>query len=426
MRDLLEKYFDRLWPICRSISGDGLRESFKILQEIIPLELLEVKSGTQVLDWAVPKEWNIREAYILTPQGEKIADFRVNNLHVVNYSTPIHQKMAWSELQPHLHTLPEKPEAIPYLTTYYKERWGFCLSHNQYSTLPHEGEYTVVIDSTLSEGAITLGHLVLPGSSDEEIFFSSYLCHPSMANNELSGPLALAFLYAQIASIPNRKYTYRFIIAPETIGVIAYLNLFGEHMKSKTRAGYVLTCLGDRGHYNYKRSKRSNSIADKVAEHVLRFQEEKYAIREFSVGGSDERQYCSPGYNLPVGSLMRSVYHEFPEYHTSLDNKDFISFEHLEKTVSTYTKIVETFEGDLFYTGTVQHGEPMLGKHGMYPSSSTPDVNRNEVMKLMHFLTYADGQTSLLDIAEKMNLPLLEFQEIARKCLDKVLVTVEK
>jgi aminopeptidase-like protein len=347
-------------------------------------------------------------------------------LHIVNYSAPISQKMSWSELEPHLHTLPEKPEAIPYLTTYYKERWGFCLSHNQYSSLPHEGEYTVVVDSTLSDGAITLGHLVLPGTSDEEIFFSSYLCHPSMANNELSGPLALAFLYSQIASIQNRKYTYRFIIVPETIGVIAYLSFFGEHMKRCTHSGYVLTCLGDSGTYNYKRSKRSNSIADKAAEHVLKYQDEKYAIREFSVGGSDERQYCSPGYNMPVGSLMRSVYHEFPEYHTSLDNKDFLSFKHLEKTIVTYTKIVEVFEGNLRYKGTVQYGEPMLGKHGMYPSSSTPDVNRMEVMKLMHFLTYADGQTSLLEIAEKMDLPIQEFIEVAKKCVEKGLVTIEQ
>jgi aminopeptidase-like protein len=333
--------------------------------------------------------------------------------------------MTWEELRPHLHTLPDKPEAIPYLTTYYKERWGFCISQDQYNRLPQTGEYTVVIDSTLSPGSITLGHLVLPGELKEELVFSSYLCHPSMANNELSGPLALSFLYKKIAELPKRRYTYRFIIAPETIGIIAYLSIYGSHMKEQTRAGYVLTCVGDRGPFNYKRSKIGSSLADRVAEHVLRFQEEKYSVREFAVGGSDERQYCSPGYNMPFGSLMRSVYHEFPEYHTSLDNKSFMSFEHLEKTIEAYFRIVETLELNGRYKGSVQYGEPMLGKHGMYPSSSTPDVNRMEVMKLMHFLTYADGETELLEVAEKMNLPVLSFKNVVEGCLEKGLVTRE-
>jgi aminopeptidase-like protein len=423
MRDSLEKYFDRLWPICRSISGDGLRESFKIIQEIIPLSLIEVETGTQVHDWVVPKEWNIREAYIITPLGERIADFKVNNLHVVNYSVPVREQMSWEQLKPHLHTLKEKPDAVPYLTSYYKETWGFCLTYNQFKNLPQEGEYTVVIDSTLSHGSITLGHCILPGESSDEIIFSSYLCHPSMANNELSGPLALAFLYHELSKLPKRRFTYRFILAPETIGVIAYLSLFGDELKSKTKAGYVLTCVGDAGEYNFKRSKNPSSLVNRVAEHVLKYQEEKFSVREFSVGGSDERQYCSPGYNLPVGSLMRSVYHEFTQYHTSLDNKDFISFDHLERTILMYVKIAETFELMGTFRGTVLFGEPMLGKHGMYPSSSTPDVNRIEVMKLMHFLTYADGETNLIDIAEKTNHSVLEFRDIVNRCLEKGLVT---
>ncbi|MDZ4752390.1 MAG: DUF4910 domain-containing protein [Flavobacteriales bacterium] len=425
MTELLEKYFDRLWPICRSITGNGLRESFRILQEIIPLELLEIPSGTQVHDWTVPREWNIRDAYILTPSGEKVGDFRRNNLHVVNYSAPVSQKISYQELSAHIHTLPHKPEAIPYITSYYNERWGFCLPHQQWTSLPQEGEYEVVIDSELSEGSMTIGHLLLKGRSDREILLSSYLCHPSMANNELSGPLALAFLYTRIAALENREYSYRFVFAPETIGVIAYLSMFGETMKQNTDAGFVLTCLGDSGNYNYKRSKLESSLADQVAEHILKQGSDEYATRNFSVGGSDERQYCSPGYNLPVGSLMRSVYHEFSEYHTSFDNKNFISFRHLEKSILKYMEIVEAFELNGVYKGLIQLGEPMLGKHDMYPSSASPEVNRAEVMRLMHFLTYADGNTSLLETAVKMNCHISLFANVVKMCLDKGLVKRE-
>ncbi len=286
-----------------------------------------------------------------------------------------------------------------------------------------EGEFEVVIDSELKEGSMTLGHLLLPGKSKKEILFSSYLCHPSMANNELSGPIALAFLYRKISLLQDRQYTYRFVLAPETIGVIAYLSLYGDTMKETVDAGYVLTCVGDRGSFNYKRSKWQTSLADRAAEHVLLHSGEVYKTREFAVGGSDERQYCSPGYNMPVGSLMRSVYHEFDEYHTSSDDKNYISFEHLAKTVEVYFDIVRSLELNSCYMGSVQYGEPMLGKHDMYPSSASPEVDRDEVMRLMHFLTYADGKNALLDVAEKMNCSILQFEQIVQKCLKKGLVS---
>ncbi|MFN7294699.1 MAG: DUF4910 domain-containing protein, partial [Bacteroidota bacterium] len=287
----LEKYFDKLWPICRSISGNGLRESFQILNEIIPFELTEVKTGTQVLDWVIPKEWNISDAYILCPDGRKIADFKVNNLHVINYSISVNQQLTYDQLLPYLNTLPEKPDAIPYLTTYYKQTWGFCLTHNEFLTLPKEGNYQVVIDSTLTDGALTYGQCVLKGSSNEEILFSSYLCHPSLANNELSGPLALAFLYQQLCKTENRYYTYRFILAPETIGVIAFLAQHGLELKSKIKAGYVLTCCGDAGKITYQTSKSANTLADKMMTHFLRTSYTNSIVRDFQVGGSDERQY---------------------------------------------------------------------------------------------------------------------------------------
>ncbi len=396
----IEKYFDKLWPICRSITGNGLRESLNIIKEIVPLQLTEVETGTQVFDWTVPKEWNINDAYIITPDGKKICDFKTNNLHVVNYSAPVNDKISYSQLLQHLHYMEEMPTAIPYVTSYYKEIWGFCISYNELITLPKEGEYTVVIDSSLKPGSLTYGEAVLKGESEKEILFSTYICHPSMANNELSGPLAQAFLYQKIAALPKRKYSYRFLFAPETIGVIAFLKKNGEGLIKNLEAGYVLTCCGDNGNFVYKRSKRINSLADRVAEHVLKYQDVGYEIIPFSVGGSDERQYCSPGFNLPVGSLTRSMYQRYKEYHTSLDNKEFISFEAIEKTIDTYFEFVKVLELNDFYINTIVFCEPQLGKRNLYPSSVNPLESREIVHNRMHLLTYADGMHDLMDIAE--------------------------
>lgn len=421
MKSNIEHYFDRLWPICRSITGDGLRESLAILNEIIPLAITEVPTGTQVFDWVVPKEWNIRDAWIKTPDGTKIAQFRVNNLHIVNYSIPTHQKLSKTELSKHVHTIPEMPDAIPYITTYYRENWGFCLSNAEWAALP-EGEYEVYIDSSLETGTLTYGECYLPGETEEEILFSTYLCHPSMANNELSGPLVAAFLYNEIKKMPSRRYSYRFLFAPETIGVIAFLNKTGMQLKKNLRAGYVLTCCGDPGHFTYKQSKNPVNECDTIARHILNHHTEKHRILDFSVGGSDERQYCSPGFNLPVGSLMRTPYQQFKEYHTSLDNKSFISFDAMEQTVEQYFRIVKALELNKKHINKIAYCEPQLGKRGLYPDSVDPLFNRTQLHRLLHFLSYADGDTSLLEIAEKRKESILDYESVVEACFKAGLI----
>ena len=411
MKNELELFFDKLWPICRSISGDGLRKSFEILQEIIPLELSEVPTGSKVFDWEVPKEWNIKDAYIITPQGNKICDFKKNNLHVVNYSSPIDKSVEYGELIQHLKFLIDQPEAIPYVTTYYKENWGFCISKNEFDQLPKEGEYRVVIKSTLENGSLTYGDLVLKGSSKKEILLSSYLCHPSMANNELSGPICLAFLYKKILALKNRKYTYRFVVAPETIGVISYLSKYGTHLLNQLVGGYVLTCCGDRGDFTYKMSKNEDSIIDRVSKHILKFSQLNHKIVPFSVGGSDERQFCSPGFNFSVGSLMRTPYHQYKEYHTSFDNKNFISFSSMSETIELYFSFVKALELNDVYKNSNSFCEPQLGKRGLYPSSVNPDINRKKIHNRMHLLSYSDGKNDLIKVADLNNVSIFDLEQ---------------
>jgi aminopeptidase-like protein len=416
-------YFDRLWPICRSLTGAGVRESLDILSELVPMERYRIASGSKVFDWEVPQEWNIRAAWLENPAGERIADLAVNNLHVWSYSTPIQGEFSYEELLPHIRTLPQQPNAIPYVTTYYKRAWGFCLDHNTWQKQPREGTYKVMIDSDLSDGFLDYGEAILPGSSDREVLFSTYVCHPSMANNELSGPLVQAFLYRLIAGMANRRYTYRFVFAPETIGIVGYLDRIGQHLKTNLDAGYVITCVGDRGELTYKRSKRETSLADRVAEHVLRHSGKPHRVIPFAVGGSDERQYCSPGFNLPVGSLMRTPYQQYAAYHTSLDNRDFISFEHLQDTIDSYFAIVQVLELNRKYCNTVAHCEPQLGKRGLYPSSVNPDDSRQAVHDLLHLLAFADGDTDLLEIADRRGCSALRFADAIQQCLQaKILV----
>lgn len=422
----LEAYFDRLWPICRSITGNGLRESLAIIKELIPIELTEVPTGTQVFDWTIPKEWNIKDAYILTPDGKKICSLGENNLHVINYSVPVNREMSFEDLRGHLRYIEEMPDAIPYVTSYYKENWGFCMSYNDFVKLPKEGMYKVVIDSTLENGHLTYGDYLLKGDSDREVLFSTYLCHPSMANNELSGPLVQAFLYHKIAALPKRKYSYRFLFAPETVGVIAYLHRYGQHLKEKLDAGYVLTCCGDTGDFVYKQSKHIHSLADRVAKHVLKHNAIPYSVIPFSVGGSDERQYCSPGFNLPVGSLTRSMYQRYKEYHTSLDNKNFISFEAMEKTVDTYFEFVKALELNDQYVNTIPYCEPQLGKRGLYPASVNPEESREAVHNRMHLLSYADGEHDLIEIAELKDRPVRVFVDDIQQLLDNGILVKKK
>jgi len=418
----LKKYFDRLWPICRSITGNGLRESLAILQEILPLELYEVASGTPVYDWIVPEEWNIEDAWIETPDGNRICEFKKNNLHLMNYSTPIDAEISWEELDSRLHSIPSMPDAIPYLTSYYKDNWGFCIAQNAKDKLPREGKYRVVIQSEKGPGHLTYGEAILPGSSGKEILFSTYLCHPSMAINELSGPLVTAFLYKELAKIKDRKYTYRFLFAPETIGVIAYLDRVGEHFKKNLQGGYVITCVGHEGKFTYKRSKHKSSETDKIAEHVLKNSGFETKLINFAIGGSDERQYCSPGFNFAVGSIMRTMYKEYPEYHTSLDNESIMSYKGLLETVELYTEVARTFELNDKYKNAVQFCEPQLGKRGLYPDTSQLEQDKDHLYKLLHFLSYADGKTDLVEIAEEFGKSALSFEAVVKECKEKNLI----
>ncbi len=416
--DKIEEYFDRLWPILRSITGEGVRQSHDILSEIIPLKRFEIPTGSKVYDWEIPKEWAVSKAYVINPEGKKILDIKDNNLHLVNYSIPFTGTVGLAELNKHLYSLPDLPDAIPYITSYYKERWGFCISENERQRLS-QGDYQVVIDSKLFDGSLTIGEAFLQGESDEEVLISSYSCHPSMANNELSGPLVLAFLYKRLAQVKNRRLSYRFVLLPETIGAIAYLNMRGEHLKEKLTAGYVVTCIGDAGDFTYKRSRQHNSLADKAALHVLATKNAK--VINFSPLGSDERQYCSPAFNLPMGSLMRTMYGEFPEYHTSLDNKEFISFTALQESIDVYFDILMSLDKNQKYINLYPHGEPRLDKRGLYESighSSVPELST----KVLWLLNYSDGEHDLLDIANLSGYSVNELHEIALICLRTKLI----
>lgn len=422
----IEQYFDRLWPICRSISGNGLRSSFQILQELIPLELKEYATGEKVFDWEIPKEWNITEAYIITPSGKKICDFKENNLHIVNYSIPFEGELHYNELISHLFTIENQPEAIPYITSYYKETWGFCISWNELQTLDKNGIYKVVIKSKLEPGSITVGSLLLQGESNKEILLSTYLCHPSMANNELSGPLCMAFLYKALAAIPKRRFTYRFVMAPETIGVIAYLSEHGAIMKENTVGGYVMTCCGDEAPFVFKQSKNKNGFLERCTEHALKHLQLPFSVIPFAVGGSDERQYCSPGFNLPVGSITRSMYHRYKEYHTSLDNKSFISFEAMVKTVDVYLQSIMTMEYNTTPICLVPYGEPRMGKRNLLPSSIEPnDKRRKDIDRMFHLISWADGEHDMIEIAEKRNESIYDYQNILGKLIEEKLIEVK-
>lgn len=418
----IENYFDRLWPICRSITGEGLRESFKILQEIIPLELTEVPSGTEVFDWTVPDEWSIRDAYIVTPDGKKIADFKVNNLHVVNYSEPVDSELSFEELEPHLHYKKELPDAVPYITSYYKKTWGFCISYEQFKQLPREGTYRVMIDSELKPGSLTYGDLLLPGETDEEILFSSYLCHPSMANNELSGPLTLAFLYREIAKIPNRKYSYRFVIAPETIGTICFLNRYKDLLIENVMAGYVFTCCGDGGQICFKEARDEESITNRMTDHLLRHRKEEYNAVPFDPVGSDERQYNSPGFNLPVGVLMRTPFSEFKEYHTSADNKDLMDFENMAELIEFCKQLVKAYELNSSYENQIKYCEPFLGKRNLYEELSTKMSHSERIKMRLRLLNYLDGTRDLLEICERYDYSILDTEHEVKQLLEHGLI----
>jgi aminopeptidase-like protein len=393
-----------LFPICRSITGDGVRKTLQIIAEELPgLMIHEVPSGTHVFDWIVPREWNIRDAYVLDPNGNKIIDFARSNLHVVGYSIPVELKMSLSELQEHLYSLPDQPDAIPYVTSYYQERWGFCITHRQREMITKEGEYTVMIDSELKDGYLTYAELCIPGERSDETFISTYVCHPSMANNELSGPTVTTFLAKWLLS-KKRKYSYRIVFVPETIGSITYLSRNLEEMQRRVVAGYNVTCVGDERAYSYLPSRQEDSLADRVALHVLKHLHSGFLRYSYLDRGSDERQYCAPGVDLPVASVMRSKYGTYPEYHTSLDDLTLVTPSGLYGAYEVLCKCAECVEADERLKVTVPC-EPQLGKRGLYPTLSTKHSGR-QVQDMMNLIAYCDGQRTLLEIAEKINVPM--------------------
>ena len=402
-----------LFPICRSLTGNGVRETLSYLSRIMPsLTVHEVPSGTQAFDWTVPDEWNIRGAYIEGEHGNRIVDFARNNLHVVGYSTPIDEWKTLAELQPHLHSLPEQPGAIPYVTSYYVRRWGFCLPHAQRESLK-EGKYRVVIDSTLEPGSLTYGEILIPGREKKEVFLSTYICHPSMANNELSGPMVATALARWIASLDNRRFSYRIVLVPETIGAIVYISRHLEELKRNVIAGYVLSCVGDDRAYSLLRSRAANTLADRAAKLVLRRHAPDHVEYSYLDRGSDERQYCSPGVDLPVASIMRTRYNSYPEYHTSLDDLSLVTPTGLEGAFDAYTKVIELIEANRTYVAATPC-EPQLGRRGLYPTLSTRGAGYS-VRAMTNLLAYADGTRDLVDIAEYIGIGADEAIETAEK-----------
>ncbi len=402
---------ERLYPLCRSISGDGVRQSLHILQEYIPLEIHEAPTGTPVFDWAVPREWNIRDAWVKDPQGRKIIDFQQHNLHILQYSMPVRRRLSLPELKGHLFTLPEQPELIPYRTSYYQENWGFCLPHRQLEALP-EGEYEVFIDSSLEDGHLTYGECFLPGKTEEEVLFSAHICHPSLANDNLSGISLLTFLAAALSS-ESCRYSYRFLFIPGTIGAITWLAL-NEEKTWNIRHGLVASLLGHPGGFTYKPGRRGDAGIHRAAEHVLKHCGHPYKVIDFSPYGYDERQFCSPGFNLPVGNLSRSRFGTFPEYHTSADNLSFIQASCLEESFQVYRSIVEILENDRRYTNLNPKCEPQLGKRGLYDAIGGNSDSKALQLAMLWILNFSDGGHSLLDIAERSGYSFGLMREASR------------
>jgi len=400
-----------LFPINRSLSGDGVRQTLQYIKNIIPeLEVNEVPSGTKCFDWTIPKEWNCNDGYIIDPDGNKICDFKNNNLHVVGYSTPIDKEIEYEELIEHLYHIEDQPTAIPYITSYYSERWGFCLSFNKFKKLK-KGTYKVKINSELKDGNLTYGEIKIKGESEKEIFLSTNVCHPSMANNELSGPVVTTALVNFIKSLEGRKYSYRIVFIPETIGSITYISRNIDEMKKNIIAGFNIVCIGDDRCYSYISSRYGNTLSDKVSKHILKNID--YVEYSFLDRGSDERQYCSPGVDLPITTICRSKYGAYPEYHTSLDDLTIISPSGLYGGYEKIKKAIELLEKNNYYKVNVLC-EPQLGKRGLYPTISTKNSGAN-IKTMMNFIAYADGNNDLIDIANIIGVQADELFDIVDK-----------
>ncbi|WP_051718765.1 DUF4910 domain-containing protein [Hymenobacter sp. IS2118] len=401
----------RLFPICRSITGDGVRQSLAILQEYLPeLQVHEVPSGTPVLDWEVPREWNIRDAWIKNARGERVVDFRAHNLHVVGYSLPVQGWFTLDELKKHLYSLAEQPRLIPYRTAYYADAWGFCLAHEQLLALA-DPTYEVCIDSTLAPGALTYGELLVPGETDEEVLISSHICHPSLANDNLSG-IAVATFLARYLQAQPRRYSYRFVFAPGTIGAITWLSRNAEAV-GRIRHGLVLSLLGEAGGFTYKKSRRGTAEVDRAVALALREAAAPHRVIDFKPYGYDERQYCSPGFNLPVGCLSRTPYGEFPEYHTSADNLAFVQPEALLDSLQLAQTVAHLLEANRCYQNLSPYGEPALGRRGLYGAVSGSAHAASAQMALLWVLNLSDGHHDLLAIAERSGLPFEQLRHAA-------------
>jgi aminopeptidase-like protein len=399
-----------LFPLCRSITGPGLRDTLARIGKIVPLELTEVPSGTQVFDWTIPPEWTVRDAWVADAHGDRVIDFARSNLHVVNYSSPIERRLTLDELRPHLHTIPDHPTWVPYRTSYYAPSWGFCLSQEALDALP-DGEYEAVIDATLADGSLTYGECILAGATHEEILVSSHVCHPSLANDNLSG-IAVATRLARLLGEARPRYSYRFLFAPGTIGSITWLAR-NEDRLDRVRHGLVLACVGDPGGFTYKRSRGGDAEIDRVVAHVLGRSGRPHRVVDFSPYGYDERQYCSPGFDLPVGCLSRTPYAAYPEYHTSADDLDLVGPTQLQESLEVCREVVQVLEANRRYVNLSPKGEPQLGRRGLYGQIGGRSDAEERQMAMLWVLNLSDGDHSLLDVAERSGLPFALVADVA-------------
>jgi len=409
----IHNFATEIFPFNRSLTGEGVRDTLlKIQTQITDLKIDHYPSGKEVFDWVVPKEWKVSEAFIISPEGKKICNFSDNNLHLVGYSVPYRGKLSLNDLQPYLYSIPDQPDAIPYITSYYEPRWGFCLTHNQRVELS-DGVYEIVVDTSLFDGVMNFGELLIPGKSEKEIFLSTYICHPSMANNEISGPSVTTFLSKWIKSKKNREYSYRIIFIPETIGSISYIAHNLKTLKEKVFAGFNITCIGDDRCYSFLPSRDGNTISDVVAKHILKHTDKEFLQYSWLDRGSDERQYCSPGVDLPISSIMRSKYGEYPEYHTSLDNLiSVVTPEGLNGGYWAIRNSIEALENNSIYK-VKMFCEPQLGKRGLYPTLSNKRDYKT-TRTLTNFISYCNSKNTLIDIAEIIGVPVWELYDISK------------